>query len=115
MIQSFVGTIVSLLLFTVLPIAIIVTVAKRFSGRSRGGAAQPVRGFFQYAVTYGLLVVVAVGVSGLLGLLLRGGTTLVADPGALAMYLSFTVVGAPLLTVMVMWARKRIARDPEEA
>jgi hypothetical protein len=89
--------------------------ARTLGGRSRAGGGQPVRGFFQYAVTYGLLIVVATGVSGLLGWLVPGGRVIVSDAAELARNLSFTVVGGPLLALMLLWTRRRLAKDPGEA
>lgn len=110
-----IGGFLASLLLLVLPVVAIVGAARAFSGRARGGAVQPVRGFFQYAVTYGLLFVVAIGVSGLLSRVFDLGRVMVSGQGELARDLSFTVVGTPLLVAMLLWARRRLAKDPGEA
>ena len=85
-----------------------------------GGTAGPadghtVRRFFQYLVLYGLLVVVAVGLSGLLGRLLDRDVLVSADEAQLARDLAFTVVGVPLFAGVALWSRRRLADDPAEA
>ena len=74
-----------------------------------------IRRFFQYLLLYGLLVVVATGVSGLLGRLFDRGAMVAADDTELALSLAFTVVGVPLYAGLALWSRRRLADDPTEA
>ena len=105
-----------------LPILVVVLVvlAIRRAATQRGGTgaapgdAHAVRRFFQYLLLYGLLVVVGVGLTGLLGRLFEGGG-LAASETALARDLAFTVVGVPLLGAVAWWSRRRLAEDPTEA
>ncbi|MFP5348096.1 MAG: DUF5671 domain-containing protein [Actinomycetes bacterium] len=110
---------VSGLLLTVLPLLLVVVVVlavRRANGPgpSRPLDGQSVRRFFHYLLLYGLLVVVASGLSGLLGRVL-GPNALVSDPGQLARGLSFTVVGLPLFVGLALWSRRRLAASADEA
>ena len=71
------------------------------------------RRFFQYLVLYGLLVVTAIGLSGLLGRLADRGA-FVEDESGLALSLAFTVVGLPLFTAVALWSRRNLRADPAE-
>ena len=92
----------------ILVAVIAVVVALVHKGSQRAGAATPdghtVRRFFQYLLLYGLLVVAAIGVSGLLGRLLDRATPV--DEATLAMFVAFTVVGLPLLAGVALWTRR---------
>lgn len=108
---------VSGLLFVAL-VAVLVTVAvRRMSGRApeRSPDGQVLRRFFQYALLYGLLVVVGVGLSGLLGRLLERDVLLAVDTAELARNLAFTVVGVPVFVGLALWSRRRLAADADEA
>lgn len=74
-----------------------------------------VRRFFQYLLLYVLVVVGAVGLSGLLGRALDTSTLVVADQTDLARNLSFAVVGIPLYIVLALWTRRKFAEDESEA
>lgn len=78
----------------------------------RPADAHAVRRLFQYGVLYGLLVVSAVGVRGLLTRAFERGA-LVSDPTALARSVAFTVVGVPLLVGLATWTRRSFATDPD--
>lgn len=102
------------------PIAVIVLVVfgirKIRSGDTQGALqGHSVRRFFQYLLLYGLIVVSALGLSGLLGRLLERSTLVVADKTDLARNLSFVVVGIPLYVVLAYWTRRRFAEDASEA
>lgn len=107
------------LVLTVLPVLVVVLVvlavrrANR-SGPSRSLDAQAVRRFFHYLLLYGLLTVVASGLSGLLGRLLQRDL-FVADASQLARGLSFTVVGVPLFVGLALWSRRRMATSADES
>lgn len=86
----------------------ITQVQKRGSGAADGGG---VRRFFQYVLLYGLMIVSAVGVAGLLTRLFGGEAD---GPAALARALTFTVIGLPLFIGLAAWSRRRLAEDPGE-
>ena len=98
-------------------IAIVVLVVRKISnkGLSTNPNAQPVRLFFQYALTLGLFVTFIVGLAGLLGKLLGGSKDVVTDQSSLASNLAFVVVSGPLLAWLLLWLKKSIARNPLEA
>ena len=98
-------------------IAIAVLVVRKISnkGLSTDSTAQPVRLFFQYALTLGLFVTFIVGLAGLLGKLLGGSKDVVTDQSSLASNLAFVVVSGPLLAWLLLWLKKSIARNPQEA
>jgi hypothetical protein len=108
--------VVGLLILVLLAAAVVMAVRKAVSREGGGRVADghAVRRFFQYLLLYGLLVVVAVGLSGLLGRLLERNV-LAADESALARDLAFTVVGVPLFAGMALWSRRRFAETPDEA
>jgi hypothetical protein len=105
----------STLVSIVLPVVLIVLAVRQFGNRSgpRGIDAGSVRRFFQYLLLYGLMIVVAVGLSDLLGLLFQKPLLAGDDGSALARALTFSVFGVPLFVVMVVWSRRRL-RDPDE-
>lgn len=86
------------------------------SGDAHGALqGHSVRRFFQYLLLYGLIVVSALGLSGLLGRVLERSTLVVADKTDLARNLSFAVVGIPLYLVLAFWTRRRFMEDASEA
>lgn len=82
------------------------------SGGSRGTA---VRRFFQYLLLFGLLVVAAVGLAGLLARAVETGTVAERGEVDLARSLAFTVVGLPLFAATAVWSARRLRSDPGEA
>ena len=104
------------LLVPIVLIAIVVIVVRRANAAPDATPADPhaVRRLFQYAVLYGLLVVVAVGLAGLVGRLLDRDVLIAGDEAELARDLSFVVVGGPLLAGLAWWSRRRLATDPGE-
>jgi hypothetical protein len=98
-------------------IAIAVLVVRKISdkGLNANSTAQPVRLFFQYALTLGLFITFTVGLSGLLGRLLGASKDVVTDQSSLASNLAFVVVSGPLLAWLLNWLKKSIARNPSEA
>ncbi|WP_300007545.1 DUF5671 domain-containing protein [Pseudonocardia sp.] len=105
------------LLVVVLVLALLTLAAR--TARAPDGKARAdghtVRQLFQYLLLYGLLVTVAVGLSGLLGRLVEAEVLVRSDRVELARDLAFTVVGGPLLVVVALWSRRNLARDPGEA
>jgi Domain of unknown function (DUF5671) len=105
------------LLVPVLVLAVVVLTVRR--ARGADGNAPPdghaVRRLFQYALLYGLAVVVATGLAGLLGRLLDPSVLAGSDQVVLARDLAFTAVGGPLLAVVALWSRRALAADPREA
>lgn len=108
------GAILNLLVFVI----IIVLVVRRFSrGSHSNRSARPamvLRRVFQYIVLYGLLVIVAIGLSGLLAPLLEDASFVSGSRNALARSLAFIVVGVPIFAGVVVWTRRRFAASRDE-
>ena len=79
------------------------------------GSAQPVvRRLIVYTLLFALVVVAAIGLSGLLGRLLGAGTALVAgDVAGLARSLAFTLIGGPMAAALWWFIWRRLG-DPVE-
>lgn len=77
-----------------------------------GRAQTAVRRVLVYGILFALIIVAAVGLSGLLERAVSGGV-LAADEAGLARSLAFTVIGIPLAGVLWWWQRRRFA-DPAE-
>lgn len=106
------------LLFLVVVVALVVLAVRKADARAGRTATSDVttlRRVFQYLLLYGLLVIVAIGVSGLLGRLLETDVLVTGDESALARDLTFTLVGGPLFVVVALWTRRRLADDADEA
>lgn len=106
------------LLFLVVVVALVVLAVRKADARAGRTATSDVttlRRVFQYLLLYGLLVIVAIGVSGLLGRLLETDVLVTGDESALARDLTFTLVGGPLFVVVALWTRRRLADDTDEA
>ena len=103
------------LLLTVVVVVAVVLGLRRAASHDRGVPTDghAIRRFFQYLVLYGLLVVTAIGLSGLLGRLADRGA-FVEDESGLALSLAFTVVGLPLFTAVALWSRRNLRADPAE-
>lgn len=74
-----------------------------------------VRRFFQYLLLYVLVVIGAVGLSGLLGRALDRSTLVVGGQTDLARNLSFAVVGIPLYLALAFWTRRKFEADKSES
>ncbi len=105
----------SLLLLVVIAAGVTVAVRRGSRGTGGSGDARTVRRVFQYLLLYGLVVVTAAGVSGLLGRLLVTDLLVAGDDVGLARDLAFVVVGGPLLVGATLWTRRRFAGDGAEA
>jgi hypothetical protein len=105
------------LLFLVLVAVLVAVAVRRMGARSpeRPPDGQALRRFFQYVLLYGLLIVVCIGLSGLLGRLLERDVLLAVDTSELARNLAFTVVGVPVFAGLALWSRRRLAADEDEA
>ena len=111
---------ISLLVPVALVVIVVIVIRRANAGPdadSSGGSNDPhaVRRLFQYAVLYGLLVVVAAGLSGLIGRLLDREVVIAGYEAELARDLSFLVVGGPLLAGLAWWSHRRLVDDPAEA
>lgn len=104
------------LLFLGLVVTLVVLAVRKVVGREAGGPADAhaVRRFFQYVLLYGLLVVVGIGLSGLLGRLLERDALVVGSDQALARSLAFTVVGVPLFVGLALWTRRSFRENADE-
>lgn len=98
-----------------LTIGVVSLIAWRVFG-NRGGIArgQGIRRFFQYGTQFLLLVISAVGATGLISRLLGRSTTLTGSQSDLALDIAFTVVGIPLLAAVTMWIRRTMRQDDSE-
>ncbi|MBW0118248.1 DUF5671 domain-containing protein [Pseudonocardia abyssalis] len=101
------------------PVVLLVLVALAAHGTATGrdtpSDGHAVRRAFQYLLLYGLAVVIAVGLAGLLGRVLEGATLARSDGTELARDLAFTAIGVPLFAGMALWSRRTLAADPAEA
>jgi hypothetical protein len=97
-------------------IAVVVLVIRKVSKRatSSSNTAQPVRLFFQYALAFGLFMIVTIGLAGLLSRALDGSNIVNADQSSLASNLAFVVVGGPLLAGITIWLRNSLRENPSE-
>lgn len=101
---------------TALVIGLLVWGLRRFARRAGAptGEGHGVRRFFQYLLLFGLLWVTGAGLAGLLGRLFGLGRMMEEDPGQLALFTAFSVVGAPLYVVVAVWTWRRLMADPRE-
>ena len=106
-----IGLFLNLLIFGLLIFGI-----KRLFSQSHKHAQKEggVRRFFQLGLLFGLTIVSAIGISGLLGRLIRIGVVLNTDRGNLALESAFTLVGVPILFAVVMWLRNSVEKDKDE-
>jgi hypothetical protein len=97
-------------------IAVMVLVIRKVSKRatSSSNTAQPVRLFFQYALAFGLFMIVTIGLAGLLSRALDVSNIVNADQSSLASNLAFVVVGGPLLAGIIIWLRNSLRENPSE-
>jgi hypothetical protein len=92
-----------------------VVITTRATPQAGGTAAAPtVRRLIVYVLLFALVVIGAIGLSGLLGRLLNAGVELVAgDTEGLARSLAFTLIGGPL-AALLWWMVWRRAAVPAE-
>lgn len=105
------GWIIQLILFA----GVLIFIGRKIFGR-RGGHVQPhsLRRAFQYVILYGLVIVVGIGLSGLVARLLEGDAIIATDKVALALELSFTLVGIPIMIILGLWSYRQLKKDPTE-
>lgn len=103
-----------LLLVILIAVGVGLVLRRLLGQRGVGGGGSGVRRFFQYLVLYGLLVVVAIGLSGLLARLFSGAEVASFDQAQLARSLTFVLIGVPLYAGVALWARRQVAEDPAE-
>lgn len=105
------------LLLPILVVALVVLAVPkaRAQGEDTLSDAHALRRIFQYLLLYGLPVVVATGVAGLVGRLLEGAILARSDQVDLARSLAFAVVGVPLFTGVALYSRRKLADNPGEA
>lgn len=98
-------------------IALIVMGVRKLThgGEGRVEEGQGVRQTFQYLLLFGLLIISAIGITGLLSRLLEPRTLVDVDQVGLARNLTFTVIGLPLYVSLALWSRRRMAQDPDES
>ena len=97
-------------------IGIVIFALRKLSHRKQpvGSTEQPVRLFFQYALAFGLFIIVTVGIAGLLSRIFDTANIVNADQSSLASNLAFVVVGGPLLVGIIIWLRKSISQNPSD-
>jgi hypothetical protein len=97
-------------------IAMVVAIVRKVSNRgtTNSSNAQPVRLFFQYALAFGLFMIVTVGLAGLLSRALDFANIVSSDQSSLASDLAFVVVGGPLLAGITIWLRNSIRENPSD-
>lgn len=101
---------------TLIMIALVVIIVRKVSSRSKSldSNAQPLRLFFQYALVFGLFIIVTVGIAGLLSQVLDTSNLVNSDQSSLASNLAFVVVGGPLLVGISIWLRNSLRTNPSE-
>jgi hypothetical protein len=83
-------------------------------GSQSGSTGHSIRRFFQYALQFGLVIVVATGLVGLFNRLIGPASLVSADQITLARNTSFVLVGLPVLLGVLNWTRKTIRSDSTE-
>lgn len=96
-------------------IAALIVTARGAVGRTpRQGLGTAVRRFFQLGMLFGLVCVVAIGLSALIARPMHRDVLAVSGDADLAQGLSFTIVGIPLLWLVARWTTRRMAEDSRE-
>lgn len=97
-------------------VVLVVAGLRRLTTRRDGAplAEGTTRRSFQYLLLYGLLVVSASGLSGLLGRLLERSSLVVEDESSLARSVTFALIGLPLYLALALWSRTRLTTDRQE-
>lgn len=83
------------------------------SGASTGRGQTVVRRLIVFILLFALVVIAAIGVSGLIERLVGAGRVISEGDAGLARSLAFALVGAPLAGALWWWQRRRLA-DPTE-
>ncbi len=69
---------------------------------------------FQYLILFGLVVVVSVGLSGLIGRALDFSNVIIDDKTGLALNITYVLVGMPFLLGVARWINKSFKQNPSE-
>ncbi|WP_256842785.1 DUF5671 domain-containing protein [Ornithinimicrobium cryptoxanthini] len=113
-------SLLAVLLVLAIPVGAVVAIVAAVRRHQEDDSAQPedrgqtVRRLFQYAVLLGLLIVAAIGLTGLLTPLFETGETLTRSDASLARDLTFTFIGLPLFLALGRWTLTRLRTDPRE-
>lgn len=91
-------------------------IIRAIAGHSQASSSSghSVRRFFQYALQFGLVVVVSIGLAGLLDRLFSPASLIRADQISLARNTSFVLVGLPVLLGIANWTRRTLKSDRTE-
>jgi hypothetical protein len=81
---------------------------------SVGRAQSVVRRIIVFVILFALVTIAATGLSGLIGRVIGASQVIFADDTELALFLAFSLVGAPLAAVLWWWERRRLVKDPAE-
>ena len=81
--------------------------------RTQAGAGTVIRRIILFAILFVLVVVAAIGLSGLVERVIGAGRDITADDAGLARALAFTFIGVPLTAGLWWWQHRRLA-DPAE-
>jgi hypothetical protein len=94
----------------------IVLAVRAIAGHSQAtsSSGHAVRRFFQYALLFGLVIIVAVGIAGLINRLISPASLLAVDQVSLARNTSFVLVGIPVLFGVATWTKRTIKSDSTE-
>lgn len=97
-------------------LVVLVLIARKLFARDSHGAPSTfsVRRLFQYALLYGLLVISAIGVSGLIGRLFDSGEVIVQSRTDLARDITFAIIGIPLYFAISRWTQRTLNQDKSE-
>ena len=95
---------------------VIVLVARKLFGRNLENAPSSfsIRRLFQYGLLFGLLVVAATGLVGLIGRIFGAGDVLVESQTELARDITFTIIGLPLYLVIGRWTQRSLNKEESE-
>ncbi|WP_091708326.1 DUF5671 domain-containing protein [Microbacterium sp. cf046] len=80
---------------------------------SLGRAQTVVRRIIVFVILFALVVIAAIGLSGLIERVIGAGSALIVDDSGLARSLAFTLIAGPLAGLLWWWQRRRLA-DPAE-
>jgi len=82
--------------------------------RTTGGAGTVVRRIILFLILFALVVIAAIGLSGLVERIFGADRVIAGDDAGLARSLAFTLIGVPLAAVLWWWQRRRLIADAAE-